>query len=548
MSFTFKGFCIVLLSVFLSVLTPADAQEAVYEIERLNAGLGSAPEELDRSSPHSSMEALLDLVEADDLGTAAHLLNLAPIPPEAQPTRGPQLARKLHTILDRKIVIDWGKLLDRPDALDASQTTKSAVAGQARQSILLGLLTIDDRPYPIRLDRVQAGDQPPVWVFSERTVADIEKLYHRFGPTEFERALPDWMRHDAFWNLMWWEVIGVPIMFVIAGLAGWIVHSAFSRLARRTKRYYLTRIIEAARLPAVLFTITLLVSLISNVFVFSGPIAALVFPAIALGYVMSALIFLVNAADRVIDQIVEWDDQSLAEMGKDSRRATATRVSLARRMMIVVIFLVGIGVVLAEANVFRTFGFSLLASAGALTLILGFAAREVLSNIMSSMQIALNQSARIGDKVIYKGQMCNVERINFTFVLLRVWTGVRLVVPVTEFVSETFENWTMREPQMIREIAIRVAHCADVDKLRQLFDEVVEELDDEELYEDGFFETVVTSQDVFGQVVTFCLNCSNPNTSWMTSCKAREMLIAKMQKLEEQGERVFPEVEPAEGA
>ncbi len=37
-----------------------------------------------------------------------------------------------------------------------------------------------------------------------------------------------------------------------------------------------------------------------------------------------------------------------------------------------------------------------------MTIVLGFAARNVLGNIMASLQIALNQSARVGDRVVYK--------------------------------------------------------------------------------------------------------------------------------------------------
>lgn len=216
-------------------------------------------------------------------------------------------------------------------------------------------------------------------------------------------------------------------------------------------------------------------------------------------------------------------------------------------MLIVVIVIGGAGIVLTEADVAHTFGFSLLASAGALTLILGYAAREVLSNIMSSMQIALNQSARIGDKVVYNGQICNVERINFTYVLLRVWTGVRLVVPVNEFVSETFENWTIKEPQMTRLIEIRVAHGADASVLRDAFSEVIEKVEQEQLGDADSHEVLVTSQDVFGQIVTFCVSCVNPNTSWELSCDVRERLISRMQKLEQSGDTVFPDANPAVG-
>ena len=535
-------------AVLLIIATAATAEETVYPVDQLNAGLADAPDKLDRSSPMATMEALLDLSEANDFDTAAHLLNLATVPEGQQAEKGPQLAAQLYSVIDRKVVISWSELLDRPDALDASATSNSAVAGMARRSILLWILTIDDRPYPIRLDRIQAGDAAPVWVFSERSVANIERLYDTFGPSEMEEKLPSWARQNAFWNLMWWEIIGLPIMLLLAGIGGFVAHRAMSWAATSARRNITTEIIQSARLPIVIFVVTSIISAISQIFVFSGPIAAICSPLVALGYVVSALMLVANVVDSIIDRLVEMDNADLKLADQDHLREMATKASLARRILVVLIVIIGFGLVLAQTNIFRNFGFSLLASAGALTLLLGFAAREVLSNIMCSMQIAMNRSARIGDKVVYKGEICDVERINFTYVLLRVWTGTRLVVPVTEFVSETFENWMLKEPQMLRLVDIRVAHSADVGQLRDAFFDVLDEVDQEQRGDAEENKVVVTDQDVFGQVVSFCVSCANPNTSWDLSCDVRERLIRRMQAMEKSGAPIFPNVNPAEGA
>ena len=363
-----------------------------------------------------------------------------------------------------------------------------------------------------------------------------------------EKSLPSWARQDAFWNLMWWEVIGLPIMMLLAALGGVVTYKGLTRVAYQADRDFMTRIVRSTRIPAVIFVTTSIIAIISSVFVFSGVISAIITPVLALGYVLSILILVVNVIDRIIDQLVQFDDEDLKSVNQDERRSLATKIALARRILIVVIFVVGAGIVLTEANMFRTFGFSLLASAGAMTIILGFAAREILSNIMSSMQIAINQSARIGDKVLYKDHICHVERINFTYVQLRDWTGIRLIVPVTEFVAESFENWTLKEAKMKRLIALKVRHGADVSKLRDIFFEVIKEMDAEELGTEDEHMVVVTDHDVFGQEVTFGLSCADPNTSFMVECDLRERLIKRLQELEETGEEIFPDAAPAEGA
>lgn len=539
---------ITFLWISTGLFSTAAAQDAVFESDVLNVGLGAAPDTLDRSSPQSTMEALLDLADVQDFGTAAHLLNLAPVPVPEQAEKGPELAKKLYEVIARKVVIDWTDLIDRPDGMDANATSDGAVAGQARRSILLWVLIIDDRPYPIRLDRIQVGDAQPVWVFSQRSVANIEKLHAEFRPSKLEEALPGWARETAFWRLMWWEVLGIPLMFVLAALSGILTYRALSRVADNARHDFRTEIVQSTRMPAMIFVMTTIIAAISAMFVFSGGVSTFISPFLALGYVLSILILVINVIDRIIDRLVDFDDVSLKSAQQDGRRSMATKISLARRILIVVIFVIGAGIVMTEANLFRTFGFSLLASAGALTLILGFAAREVLSNIMSSMQIALNQSARIGDKVLFKDHVCHVERINFTFVQLRVWTGVRLVVPVTEFVAETFENWTLQETNMKRLIAVKVAHNADVAKLREIFFDVIKTVDADELGDNDEHLIMVTDHDVFGQEVTFALSCADPNTSFVVSCDVREKLIRRMQELARTGVEVFPKAEPAEAA
>ncbi|WP_247677002.1 MULTISPECIES: mechanosensitive ion channel domain-containing protein [unclassified Leisingera] len=139
--------------------------------------------------------------------------------------------------------------------------------------------------------------------------------------------------------------------------------------------------------------------------------------------------------------------------------AVVTRLAAARRAFVVAAVLIGGGVFLSQSNIFRNLGFTILGTAGTLTLILilGFAARRVLGKIIASLQIALNQSAKIGDRIVYNDYLCHVERINFTYVQLRDWDGIRLIVLVEEFISTPFENWTMKEPKMLRIIKLKCA-------------------------------------------------------------------------------------------
>ena len=171
---------------------------------------------------------------------------------------------------------------------------------------------------------------------------------------------------------------------------------------------------------------------------------------------------------------------------------------------------------------------------------LGFAARKVLGNILASLQIMLNRSARIGDQIIYEGRWCTVERIHFTYVQLKVWTGVRIVVPVETFVTEAFESWTHTDPQMTNTILLKLASTADVEAMRERFHELVAEEDD--VVDKDAAMVLVTEQDALGHTVRFQFPSPDPTTGWYMECRVHERLIAHAAKLEEEtGTPTLPE-------
>ncbi|KAA8606964.1 mechanosensitive ion channel family protein [Salipiger aestuarii] len=543
------------LAAALALITalPGLAQDSApdrwYKTEMVNSGLGDAPQNIDRTTPRSSLESFMFRADDEDWQGAAHMLDLSSIPPSRQAEEGPRRARAFSTLLDRKIIVDWYDLRDRPDGVDA-RSAEAPMAGEPRRSLLLWYIKLGDRPIPIRINRVKPAVGEPVWLVSRQTVMALPALEAAYGPTELELMLPEALREKAFWNLRWWEVIAFPLVLLATGAIGFAVNRGLSRGFGRTHRDAPTSMLVAVRAPATLAVMTVTMTLITHhLFVFSGRIDTVLSPLLILGAVVAALWFIVNVADVILTRLVNFDGDDLAEMGEgqEQRRNIATRVSAARRMVIVIVVLVGAGITLNEASVMRSLGLSLLASAGTATIILAYAGRNILTNIMASLQIALNQSARIGDKVLYKDHLCSVERIHFTYVQLRVWTGRRLVVPVVDFVSEPFENWTMRDPYMIREIVLRLAHDADISLLRDAYHTVLDGIDaiPDRPLDRGVY---VKDHDVFGQVVLFLVPTPDPNSAWPLECEVREKLLEQARRIDDTAQPVFPQVAAAQAA
>ncbi len=123
-------------------------------------------------------------------------------------------------------------------------------------------------------------------------------------------------------------------------------------------------------------------------------------------------------------------------------RSHATQLRVLQKVAQILIVLLTGGLVLSTFESVRTFGLSLFASAGAAGLVLGFAARPVLANLIAGIQIALTQPIRLNDVVIVEDEWGWIEEIRATYVIIRIWDLRRLVVPLSYFIEQPFQNWT----------------------------------------------------------------------------------------------------------
>src|SRR5207249_2277190 len=101
----------------------------------------------------------------------------------------------------------------------------------------------------------------------------------------------------------------------------------------------------------------------------------------------------------------------------------------ARRVLHIVIWAAAISVELSQFQALRVISAGLLASAGISGIIVGFAARGTLGNAIAGLTISITQPIRIGDDVELRGERGIVEDIHFTYTVLRLGDGRRLIIP-----------------------------------------------------------------------------------------------------------------------
>ena len=120
---------------------------------------------------------------------------------------------------------------------------------------------------------------------------------------------------------------------------------------------------------------------------------------------------------------------------KDNLKARKmhTQLRVINKIVIIFILVIGFCAVLMTFDRVRQLGMSLLASAGIIGIIIGFAAQRSLATLFSGLQIAITQPIRIDDVVIVENEWGRIEEITLTYVVVRIWDLRRLIVPITYF-------------------------------------------------------------------------------------------------------------------
>jgi small-conductance mechanosensitive channel len=156
-------------------------------------------------------------------------------------------------------------------------------------------------------------------------------------------------------------------------------------------------------------------------------------------------------------------------------RRVHTQFQLFRRMLITFVVIIDIGALLWTFNDPRIwhYGSGLLASAGIASLILATAAKSTAANFLAGLQIALTEPIRIDDVVVVQGEWGRIEEINSAYVVIRIWDLRRLVVPLSYFIENSFQNWTRQSSDIMGTAFLYVDYSIPVEALRKQLESIV---------------------------------------------------------------------------
>jgi len=215
-------------------------------------------------------------------------------------------------------------------------------------------------------------------------------------------------------------------------------------------------------------------------------------------------------------------------------RAVYTQINVLVKIALVVIGVISVGSMLMTFEKIRQVGISILASAGIVGVIAGFAAQRSLATLFAGIQIAVTQPIRLDDVVIVEGEWGRIEEINLTYVVVRIWDLRRLIVPITFFLEKPFQNWTRVSADLLGSVFIYADYSVPVGAVRQ---ELLRILQASEGWDGKVWGVQVTNATERTVELRALMSAADAATAWDLRCEVREKLIDYVR-------RVYPESLP----
>ncbi|MBN1870483.1 MAG: mechanosensitive ion channel [Candidatus Omnitrophica bacterium] len=208
-------------------------------------------------------------------------------------------------------------------------------------------------------------------------------------------------------------------------------------------------------------------------------------------------------------------------------RSMHTQIRLIVNIIVVAIILLTVSFILMSFAEIRQIGVSILASAGIMGIVIGFAAQKTLGNLIAGIQIAIAQPIRLDDVVIIENEWGWIEEITLTFVVVRIWDLRRLVVPISYFLEKPFQNWTRTSADLLGTVFIYTDYTVPVKEVRN---ELTRILENNSKWDKKVNVLQVTNATDKTVELRALMSAADSPTAWDLRCEVRENLLEFLQQ------------------
>lgn len=143
--------------------------------------------------------------------------------------------------------------------------------------------------------------------------------------------------------------------------------------------------------------------------------------------------------------------------------------------LLALIYLAGIGFAIWNIPSLKHVAQTMLASAGILAVVVGFAAQQALGNIVSGIFIVIFKPYRINDRLTIQNTLRGiVEDINLRHTIIRNFENQRIIIPNSIISNEILVNSNYTDDRLCKFINVGISYTSDVDRAKEIMSEEVQ--------------------------------------------------------------------------
>lgn len=177
------------------------------------------------------------------------------------------------------------------------------------------------------------------------------------------------------------------------------------------------------------------------------------------------IIVIVLAAAALVNLVVRFIMNRVIRKFTTRINVDPTNFSFIKNSIGFVIYFTAIIIIFLMIPVLKTMGAGLLASAGILAAIIGFASQKAFANIIGGIFILMFKPFRVGDTIEFGSQMKGVvEEITLRHTVIRNYENRRMIIPNANINDDTIINSSITDSKIRKFIEFGISYDSNIDK------------------------------------------------------------------------------------
>lgn len=164
---------------------------------------------------------------------------------------------------------------------------------------------------------------------------------------------------------------------------------------------------------------------------------------------------------------------------------------------------------------------------GAITVVIGVAAKPFLENLIAGMVVSFSQPLRLGDTVKFEGHYGTVEKIGLMYSVIKIWDRRRWVIPNNEMIKRDFLNYSMHSLDKWAYVEFTVAPDSNLQQVRGIAVNAAKSSKFNTNFEEPSFWVMNIDKDFIQCWIAAW--AANPANAWELKSDIRKNLITEFQ-------------------